>query len=344
MDVGNNNNTQHVDGLIRVLHRRDLAYPLLTGPVEIGLSPTLVSRNGDPGTWEYTLYRDGSPIAGMENVIAAVLGTYTFVEADIGPRLWVVQTSGDGAGTNAAASNRIQFDSAVYLPNTAIWANPLSGNGITETGGEVTAWQSRWGGVSCLLQPPAATHRPAYATDGVSGRATLTFDGVDDFLRGAFTKGSAFDDHEFGVVGERISFAALGNQWFGYWVPNSVMFSLNDQDASRFRFTSTGAASVTPSATYNPTGVLAHYSADATTGTLNARVGGVVAATAAASPISRADGNTVIMGASQTATVGPWGTVPANVKIHAAYMGPYLTANQRLHVRALLTYLTGVAA
>ncbi len=321
--------------------------PVLAWTVEIGESPTLTdpTYTGDAGTITWTLYRDGVADGTINGVSKATAEAYVADEGDIGPELYFEATVTNGSGSDADITSAVVFDDAAYLPDTAIWANPVSGHGITTADGGTTgdSWASGWGGVACTLAAPAATHRPAYATDGVGGRPTLTFDGVDNFLRGTLTKGSAFDTHELGVVGERLSFGTLSDYWFGYWVPNGGVFFLNDQDASRWRFTSGGAANLAPSSTYNPDGVVAHYSGDAAPGDLNARVGGVSVATSALSPVSRADGNTVVMGASQTSVAGPYGTVAANVKLHAAHIGPALTADQRTHLRALLTYLTGVS-
>ena len=321
--------------------------PVLAWTVEIGNSPTLTDPvyTGDAGTITWTLYRDGVADGTIAGVSKATAEAYVAVAADIGPNLHFGATVTNGTGSDSDVTNTVVFDDAAYLPDTAIWANPVAGHGITtaDAGSTGDSWQSGWGGVSCLLEAPASTHRPAYATDGVGGRPTLTFDGVDDFLRGTFTKGSAFADHEIGVVGERIAFGTLGDIWLGYWRPNSPRFYINDQDAPRWRFTSGGAANVTPSSTYDPDGVLAHYSGDGVTGTISARVAGVAVATASASPVSVEDGQRVIMGAAQTSEVGPYGTVAANVKIHGAHCGPALTSDQRTHLRALLTYLTGVA-
>lgn len=231
-------------------------------------------------------------------------------------------------------------ESAQILPQTSIWVASI---GIVQTG-TVVSWSSGFGGVSTVLTSPASTNEPTYnATGGVGGRPSVTFDGVDNFLRGTMTKGSAFTDHEIGIVGERVAFGTLGDIWFGYWLPNSAAFYLNDNSASTFRFTSLGAANVTVSNTYDPDGVIGHYSGDSSTGVTNVRVNGEVVATAAASPTSRADGNTVIMGASQTSVVGPYGTVAANVIIHAAHIGPALSNEQRTYLRALLSHYTGVS-
>lgn len=321
--------------------------PAVSWDIEIGSGPLLDDPvyTGDAGTITWTLYRDGVADGTIVGVSKATAEAYTAVAADIGPTIHFEATVTNGSGSDSDVTNTTVFDDAAYLPDTAIWANPVSGHGITTADGGTTgdSWASGWGGVACTLAAPATTHRPAYATDGVGSRPTLTFDGIDNFLRGTFTKGSAFDNHEIGIVGERVSFGTLGDIWFGYWRANSPRFYINDQDASRWRFTSAGAANVTPSSTYDPDGIVAHYSGDGVTGTISARVAGAAVATAAGSPTSVEDGQRVIMGASQTSEVGPYGTVAAHVKLHAAHIGPALTADQRTHLRALLTYLTGVA-
>lgn len=292
-----------------------------------------------------SMYRDGEVIPELDAVDVATLDAYTYVADDIGPTLTLAFTVSLNGYQTTTTSAGVVFDDATYFPDTAIWANPDNSTmTLADSDTTVDQWASGWGGVSSTLTAPASNHRPGYSTGGVSGRPILTFDGTDDFLRGSFTKGSAFTTHEIGIVGERVSFGILSDYWFGYWVPNGGVFFLSDQDASRWRFTSGGAANVAPSTTYDPDGVLAHYSGDAAPGDLNARVNGVSVATSAASPVSRADGNTVVMGASQVSTVGPYGTVASNIIVHAAYLGPALSADQRTHLRALLTYLTGVAS
>lgn len=333
MDIGQNNNTQHVDGLIRVLRRRDWAYPILMGPVEIGQSPTLISRNGDPGTWEYTLYRDGSPIAGMENVTAAVLGTYTFVEADIGPRLWAVQTSGDGAGTNAAASNRIVFDDAAFFPDTAIG---VSTAGIGLISGDVQTWSGTLGGVPVTLAADEPTNRPAFdATGGVGGRPQVTFDGIDDCLHGILTKGSAWNDYEWGVIKFQTAPTAAGATTIAYTAGTVARFRLTERSDGTYRVTVAGGANVEPVIAST---AMQHWSGDAASGgTINARLNGTVEATTASTVTSRPDGNSLSLGAVVN-------VAPAAFHCQAWYCGPLLTATQRTHLRALLSYHTGVAA
>lgn len=337
------------------------ALPIITTPpvvswtVEIGNSPTLtnpvVTGSFTHITW--TLLRDGIEDATINEVDKATAEAYVAQWSgdntgvnDIGPDLSFRARAHSGAGSDVSVSNVVVFADATYLPDTAIWANP-DNSLMTLTDGDTTVdqWASGWGGVSCTLAAPAPTHRAAYSTGGVNGRPILTFDGVDDFLRGTFTKGSGFTDQETGIVGQRVAFGTLGDVWFGYWVPNTAIFYLSDQDSTRFRFTSSGAANATPSATYDPDGVLAHYSGEAIQGTstVNARVAGVVVATGSGSVSGRADGQYAIMGASQTSATGPYGTVAANIVVHAAHLGPALTADQRTHLRALLTYLTGVS-
>lgn len=327
--------------------------PALTWSPEIGNSPVLTDPiyTGTATSITWTLYRDGVPDDTIVNVSKAVAeayvgqwdGTASGIN-DIGPQLQFKAKVANGSGADTSLTNTVVFDDATYLPSAAIWANPDNSLMTLQDGNTtVDQWASGWGGVSCTLAAPASTHRPAYSAGGIGGRPVLTFDGVDDFLRGTFTKGSDFTDHEIGIVGERVAFGTLGDIWFGYWRPNSALFYLNDQDSTRFRFTSLGAANVAPSSTYNPTGVLAHYSGDAAATTVNARVNGTVQATGTGTVATYGDNNTVIMGGSQTSTVGPYGTVAANIVVHAAYITPVMTASQRLHMRALLTYHTGVA-
>ena len=235
-------------------------------------------------------------------------------------------------GGGAAPSPYSPAASALQLPNTAIW---ISTSGLTLADGDTTvdSWLAGWGGIRPTLTAPAATNRPAYTAGAVP---TLTFDGTDNVLRGAMTKGSAWADYEWGVVGSRVAFGSGADVWLGYYVPAATVFRLADQAAATARASVAGGADAV--STSDPDGVTAHWSGDATGTAISFRRAGTIEAGAVGAVTSRADGKTVVMGAHYD------GTAAANVVISAAYIGPALTADQRTYLRALLTALTGVSS
>lgn len=225
-------------------------------------------------------------------------------------------------------------ESATILPLSAIW---ISQQGVTTVSGEVDVWASYLGGVACTIDAPAATNRLAYnATGGVGGRPLITSDGVDNVLEGLITKGSAWDDYEIGVVGNRVAFGTALDIVFGFFIGATPYFYLNDQSTAAIRFTVNGGVNTTH--TEDPDGLNRHWSGDSLAGTQNARITGAVVATASTSTPSRADGNTVALGAR------PAGTAAANFNYQAAYIGPVLDSTQRSYLREMLTFYTGITS
>jgi len=226
--------------------------------------------------------------------------------------------------------------SAIQLPFTAIW---ISTSGLTLADGDstVNSWLAGWGGIRPTLTAPASTNRPAYTAGAVP---TITSDGVDNYLRGTFTKGSDFTSVESGYVGSRVAFGATGDNVCGYGIPSSPVLVLQDALAASSRAVT--AAAGNPASTTDPDGVTAHYSFDHPGGTApnNIRRAGAIEASGTSGALTtRVDGGLAFIGAH------PYnGTAATNSTFHAFYLGPALTADQRTYLRALLTYHTGVAS
>jgi hypothetical protein len=240
-----------------------------------------------------------------------------------------------GGGGGASGPTYSPAESAIILPQSAIW---ISQQGVTQAG-TVSAWASYLGGVSSTLTQGTGAAQPAYnASGGVGGLPLITFDGTDDVLTAAITKGSAWSSYEWGIVGQRVAFGTAGDVWAGYGTAAGVMrFSLQDQTAALFRGTVIGGANV--SGTTDPDAFPAHYSCGAGGGLITVRVGGVIeGGPTAATVTSRADGENVCLGAS------PTGATAANVAMQAAYIGPELTADQRTYLRGALTFWTSISS
>lgn len=293
----------------------------IAGTVLIGETLT-ATHDGDSVQW----LRDGSPISG------ATSSTYVVTSADVGPLITAQATNAAGSTVSTA----LVYDDAAHLPYTAIGVS-TAGLTTADSGATVQAWAATRGGVSCTLAAPTATQRPAHSASGGAGaRPLVTTDGVDDVLTGVITKGSAWDSYEFGVVGSRVSGSLSGERWISYYNAGSIRFGLQSASASAFRSSVAGGTNV--NGTTDPDGHVAHYSGDSAGGTQNTRVGGTVEGTASASTTSRADGGEVAIGANAA------GTNPANLALQAWHIGPALTDEQRTHLRALLTYLTGITS
>lgn len=228
-----------------------------------------------------------------------------------------------------------QAESAAMLPNTAIG---VSVSGLTLADGDTTvdSWEALYGGISTTLSAPNPTNRPAYsAAGGTGGRPIVQFDGLDNVLRViAFTKGSAFDDYEYGVVARQTADGDTGDRVIVYSKGLTSRFQINEKTIG-WRVSVAGGANVEPAT--DPSLAIIHFSGDAhTDGTINCRVGGTVVATASSTVTSRPDGETLSIGAL------PGGSVAGAFEVQAWYCGPALTEDQRTYLRALLTHYTGV--
>lgn len=318
--------------------------PVLSWTIGVGTSPSVTAPTytGSPGTITYTLKRDGVNVAGVVDVSEATLEAYvTDTSADgacdIGPSMTVVATVTNAAGSDSDTSNAEVYDDAARLPETAIG---VSTAGLTLADGDTTVddWAATLGGISTSPDAPASTNRPAYsATGGTGSRPLVTFDGTDNVLDDAITKGSAWADYEYGIVGSRVAFGTAGDRWLAYMSSATTLrFGLADNNALTFRNSISGGVNLTSAS--DPDGVVAHYSGDAASGgTVNVRVGGAVDATTSSTVTSRADGDQIRLGGNGD------GTNAGNIAIQAWYMGPLLTADQRTELRALLSYHTGVS-
>jgi hypothetical protein len=291
-----------------------------------------------PGTWTgspsltYTLLRDGAPISGLAGVSEATIEAYTLVAADIGPSLVLREV--DSVSSTHADSSSIIYAHATHLPNTAIGVS-TAGLTLADANTTVNQWAATLGGVSCTLAAGASTNRPAYnATGGVGSRPLVTFDGADDRLNGTFTKGSALTSRRAGVVGQRVAFGTGGDVWIGYSVSNSMVFGIRDHNAAAFQGVEASVA--TSASTTDPDGANGHYwlANDGSSQTLG--VGGTTEDTDTATPTTRADGNLVVLGGGMLGA-------HANIAIQAWHFGPNLNSEQVTHLRALLSYHTGVS-
>lgn len=294
----------------------------ISGTVLIGETLTVSA----PGATAYQWWRDGSPITGATST------TYVVTSRDIGPSIFCVATIG-----GPVTSNILTYAHATHLPQTSIGVS-TSGLALADSGTTVDAWSSSLGGIACTLTAIGSTNRPVYsATAGYGGRPLATFDGSNDLLRGTFTRGTAHTDYEFGIVGRRLSYKATGDVWFGYTANNTITthYSLQDQSVSASRTTVVGGANVAQS-TYG-TLTFAHYSGEGAGGVIYNRVGGRVAASSSGTITSRADGGSVLLGASYSASNA------ANIEVQAWYVGAALTSTQRAHLEALLAYHTGLS-
>lgn len=298
--------------------------PVASGTVEIGnnLSVTDGTWTGSP-SFTYQWQRDGVSIS------MATSSTYAVTSSDIGPVLRCIVTGTNAGGSTLASSNTLTFAHATYLPSTAI-GTTAAGTTLADGNTTIDQWASSLGGVSCTLAASAPTNRPTWnATTGA------TFDGVDNHLVGTLTKGSAFATYEMGFVGERVVTGAASDLALGYAPSGTINFSLQDTNALALRWSVSGGANLT--STTDPDGLLTHWSGDGESGTLNLRIAGSVHVTTAATVTSRADGGSLCAGGRAD------GTASGNYIIRAWYCGPALTSTQRTHIRALLTYHTGVS-
>jgi hypothetical protein len=311
--------------------------PVLAGPVSIGatIDVTAATVTGDPTpTVVYTLRRDGVAVAGLTDVSFATLAAHVYIAADIGPSLTVRVDASNSEGVADDVSNAIVFDDATFFPATAI---AVSTAGISLVSGDVDEWAATLGGVSCTLTAPGAAHRPDYsATGGVGSRPRVDC-GTSDRMNGSLTKGSDFTTYEWGIVARQTAPTATGARAITYTTATSVArFGIAESNVGDYRVFVAGGANVDPA--IDPSVAMAHWSGDAASGTINARLNGTVEATASATVTTRPDGEEVALGAL------PSGVNPAAFQCQGWYCGPVLTSDQRLHLRALLTYHTGVAA
>lgn len=311
----------------------------------IGVGETLTTTNG---TWTgspaptYTYqWQRGATFGGggsWSNIAAATASTYLVTTADVGFSLKCVVTGANAAGSATGSSNTLIYLDATDLAGVAVW---VSQSGVTQAAGTASAWASEYGSISCTMTAPVGTSEPAYnATGGAGSRPLLTFDGTDDVLYGAFTKGSDFTSVEGGFVGSRVAFGATGDQVCGYALSTAApVLMMQDATAATFRVVTAAAGNAV--STSDPDGVTAHWSFDHPGGTAvnNFRRAGAVEGSGASGALTtRADGGYAFIGAH------PNKSAAANITCQAFYIGPALTAGQRANLRALLTNGTGVAS
>jgi len=65
--------------------------------------------------------------------------------------------------------------------DTALWLDAADASTITESGGAVSQWNDKSGNALHISQS-TALQQPAYTSNGLNGRNTITFDGSNDIL------------------------------------------------------------------------------------------------------------------------------------------------------------------
>lgn len=309
-----------------------------SGGSVIGVGETLTGTNG---TWtgspapSFTYRWERGATFGGGGAWSAIGGETTnahvVVTADVLFSLTLVVIATNAAGSTEARSNTLIYLHATDLAGVAVW---VSQTGVTQAAGTASAWASAYGSVSATLTAPAGANEPAYnATGGTGSRPLLTFDGTDDIMTGAVTKGSAWDTYETGFVGGRVATSATGDQILGYANTGATRFAITDRTAATIRWAVTLGAN--QDFTTDPDGVYKHFSGESAGGTQSNRVGGTIEVTGAATTTSRADGGDFSLGSA---------TLCASFYLQACYVGPALTAGQRANLRALLTNATGVTS
>lgn len=310
--------------------------PVLTWTVAHGSSPTITegTYTGDAGTWTYDLVRLPS-ITVLSGVSKATVEAYVADRAtDLGPDWKVTGTITNGSGSDSADSNIVTWDRSA-LPI----AGGYSGAGLTlaDSGTTVDSWASSFGSISATLTAPTASRRPAYsASGGIGGRPLIDFDGSSDGIRGAISKGSAFTSVEFGHVATAgtVTNGDYAMEWGGT-SDRQVQLSGGNLRAnilgSLNRDGSTAISTSTPQ----------HWSCNGTGsgGACDLRLEGSSESGGVTVNASIADGSSLGIGMRAGSDTGFY-----DGAIHAWYAGSELTTDQRLDLRALLTYLTGAAS
>lgn len=328
-------------GVITVAPANTVAPVISSDGAVIGVGETLTTTNG---TWTGTpsptftyQWQRSTTVAGSTyaNIALATASTYLVTSADVGFNLRCVVTGTNVAGNASANSNALIYLHATDLATAAIG---VSTSGVTQATGTVSAWAASLGGLSLTLTAPAATNEPAYnATGGEGSRPLITFDGNDNVLRLlAWNSGVTWADYEIGIVGHRVATSADGDIFIGYYTGGILRYSLQDLDASTFKWVVVGGA--TSVSTTDPDTTSRHLSGTSAANSQSLLVNGTAEDTDAATTTSRADGGSAVLGAGST------GATASNIAVQAWYFSRALTAGKRTNLRALLTNYTGVAS
>ena len=328
--------------------------PVLAWTVEIGNSPTLTDPvyTGDTGTITWTLYRDGvadGTIAGVskataEAYAAAWSGTNTGVN-DIGNANGVVPlvfraTVTNGSGSDSADSNAVAFDDATYLPDAVIGGSTGT-LVLADSDTTVDSWESDWGGLAWTGVAPSSSRRPAYsATGGVGSNPVVTGDGSNDYLSGTLTKSSSWASMELGFAGTAGTIEPIAGRIVGYYASAGARISVlrysPREEINAFR--NDGSSTQTDD-TANRDGQTGHWAARSDATNLSVMLNGAVTSSAgSAQSAAFADGGTLRLFAYAGGTSNY-----SKSSIQAWYCSTALTSDQRTHLRALLTGLTGIA-
>lgn len=325
-----------ITGVVEALTPVLLVNPSIEGTILIGNTLDIV-----PGNWSgtpsltYTLNRDGVAVGGLTDVSFNTLNTYVLTTTDIGPALTV--TEFDSVSSTSGTTNSVTYAHATHLSQSAIGVSTLGTTVLNSTTG--SGWAGTLGGLTCSLTQSATASCPQYsATGGTNGLPIFIFDGVNDVLKAQIqSKGSSYTDFEFGIVGYRIANVANAGCWIIYesLVGSSYLYGIRDLSNTQWRASDT---SLTVTATSDPDSVYAHYSADAISGSWAIRKNGTAEATALHAFQTNAATEVVALGGRSGASQY------ANIAVQAWYFGSRLSTTQRDHLRALLTYYTGISS
>jgi hypothetical protein len=124
----------------------------------------------------YNVRRGGTLLASLVATTAyddttATPGTpYTYTVTAIDP------FGNESAQSTASNSATVSSDTTPTVPTSGLIAD-FAANTLTQSGGVVTAWPNRVSGGADLV----LTGAPAYSTADASGKASVIFDGVDDY-------------------------------------------------------------------------------------------------------------------------------------------------------------------
>lgn len=138
--------------------------PVLTWTVAHGSSPTITptTYTGDPATITYDLIRLPSTTV-LSGVDLATAQAYVSDRAtDIGYEWRVDATATNGAGSDSASSNTVEWYPDVWSPR-----NLYDARTVTLMGSDVEEWNELMGGRNLVEADPA--RRPAYSASGFNG-------------------------------------------------------------------------------------------------------------------------------------------------------------------------------
>lgn len=308
-------------------HRLGAAAPTISISGTVLIGETLTASATDTTSYEWR--RDGVAIP------SATASTYVVTADDIGPELTCVATGPGGA----TESNALLYDDAAHLPDTAIGVS-TAGLTLADSDTTVDAWAATLGGkaVSLTLSALSAAARPAYAaTGGAGGRPLLTWDGAGDVLRATgVTFGGTWSGLALDVVGVLAGPETSGDRIMRF--ASGDLFTLGTQGTPVATLVASGAGGATSVGSTVITGSQRLMTAEWDGATQSVAINGTVEDSDANTHAAYADGVVIALGAD----AGGGGSIALSAQAWAVSRGS-LTSTQRTHLRALLTYHTGVS-